>query len=95
MFKVIAMGYVVALMAVTAAHANPYGAKTIIDNKWQSQPKGGVYQPTGWATPFSCGTKTCTCNGASDCFNMGALNVCKDKIVDVKGQPGKGTCTAK
>lgn len=93
MFKTIAMAYLLGLMAVTTAHANPFSPKNIFGNAGQV-PKGGVYQPTGWA-PFECGKTTCTCKGAADCFNMGSLNVCKDKIVDVKGQPGKGTCTAK
>lgn len=100
MRKVIRIGYLVStivLMAVQASAVDNQRSLLQGSTKYQTQApqSGGVYQPVGTATPFQCGKTTCSCGGTSDCFDMGALGVCKDKIVDVKGSPGKGTCTAK
>lgn len=97
MLNVIRVGYFAAIMAFAAVHA--YAADqsqrriTGVQNQtWSAA--GGVYQAVG-TIKFECGKTTCGCKSTADCFDMGTAGVCKDKIVDVKGQPGKGTCTAK
>ena len=45
------------------------------------EPSRGVVPPVrgtvGTATAnFSCSDKTCTCNGGSDCFDLGAKDLC-------------------
>ena len=99
MRKLITIAYVVSALALVTVQANAAdNQKSLLGGGIYQTPgprPGGVYQPVGTATPFSCGKTTCSCNSRSDCFDLGAAGVCKDKIVDVKGQPGNGTCTAK
>ncbi len=58
---------------------------------------GGVAKPPGGTVvPFECGQATCTCKGATDCFNMGAAGVCGGIITEGGAKkPGTAWCARK
>jgi hypothetical protein len=87
---------IIALAAVQTNAADQFQSRIAGPQNQTQTTKGGVYQYQQVGTVnFSCGKTTCSCHTSADCFDMGTAGVCKDKIVEVKGSPSNGTCTAK